>query len=121
MNRDDIVRSEVRETSFGFISDEEILKLSTCKVISSLANDALGNFLIGFVKNNFSIPRQVNNIFLLNRGLYDPKMGCVDMTTECTTCFLPNISCPGHSGHIELDVPVIHYNIKLMKYPKFFS
>ena len=42
-----IVRSEVAETSFGFYSDEEIKKMSYCKITSPLTHDALGNPLQG--------------------------------------------------------------------------
>ena len=42
-----IIRSEVKETAFGFYSDEEIKALSVCKVTSPVTKDALGIPLVG--------------------------------------------------------------------------
>lgn len=43
------------------------------------------------------------------RGLYDPALGPVEQGSAlCPTCHLTAKECPGHMGHIELDVPVYH-------------
>jgi hypothetical protein len=42
-----VVRSEVREVGFGFYTDEELMKLSVCKVTSPISQDSLGNCLPG--------------------------------------------------------------------------
>ena len=42
-----IIRSEVKETAFGFYSDEEVKALSVCKVTSPVTKDALGIPLTG--------------------------------------------------------------------------
>ena len=82
-----IVRSEVCETTFGFYSDEEIKIISNCKITSPITHDSLGNALLG--------------------GLYDPQMGPSDQQSmPCKTCGQAYMNCPGHSGHIELCVPV---------------
>ncbi len=39
-------------------------------------------------------------------GLSDPRLGPVEPSNICATCGLNYIGCPGHCGHIELDVPV---------------
>jgi DNA-directed RNA polymerase I subunit RPA1 len=41
-------------------------------------------------------------------GLYDERMGPVELMGTCQTCALRYASCPGHPGHIELDVPVYY-------------
>ena len=81
-----VVRSEVSETGFGFYTDDELEELSCCKITSTLAIDPLGVHLFG--------------------GLYDPKMGPLDNQSTCVTCHQSSINCPGHFGHIELNVPV---------------
>ena len=40
-------------------------------------------------------------------GLYDPLMGPFERD-RCETCNQYDIHCPGHLGHIELDVPVFN-------------
>jgi len=83
-----VVRNEVSETHFGFYSEAEIKSMSVCKVNSSVAYDALGNTLSG--------------------GLYDGRMGPRVQNETCLTCGMNGKDCPGHMGHIELDVPVYH-------------
>lgn len=58
---------------------------------------------------------QVTNPSLLDNngepthgGLYDPKLGPFQRRDICRTCKLSNSHCPGHFGHIELNVPVFH-------------
>ncbi|MBW0491771.1 hypothetical protein O181_031486 [Austropuccinia psidii MF-1] len=41
-------------------------------------------------------------------GLYDPRLGPLHWKDICRTCSLLNSQCPGHFGHIELNVPVFH-------------
>ncbi|VDN06178.1 unnamed protein product [Thelazia callipaeda] len=41
-------------------------------------------------------------------GLYDPRLGPLEMYDTCETCHLQGIHCPGHMGHIVLDVPVFN-------------
>ena len=35
-------------------------------------------------------------------GVYDEKLGPFDRFSECSTCGLREMFCPGHFGHIEL-------------------
>ena len=83
-----VVRDEVHETKFGLFSEDEIRAISVCRVTSSVAYDALGNTLQG--------------------GLYDARMGPRFQSEMCVTCGLNGKDCPGHVGHIELEVPVYH-------------
>ncbi|MEM1922684.1 MAG: DNA-directed RNA polymerase subunit A' [Nitrososphaerota archaeon] len=41
-------------------------------------------------------------------GVMDPMLGTLEPGQRCKTCGNTYISCPGHFGHIELAVPVIH-------------
>jgi len=89
-NAQNIVRSEVVETTFNLLSDaEKRSSLSVCKIESHSSLDANGRAIPG--------------------GLYDEHMGPIDMSSGfCQTCNLRYASCPGHPGHIELDVPVYY-------------
>ncbi|XP_071522834.1 DNA-directed RNA polymerase II subunit RPB1-like [Panulirus ornatus] len=44
-------------------------------------------------------------------GLMDPRQGCLDRHTRCTTCAGNMIDCPGHFGHLDLAKPVYHVDI----------
>ena len=41
-------------------------------------------------------------------GLFDPRMGVLEMNRVCRTCEEKNTFCPGHFGHINLARPVYH-------------
>src|SRR3972149_5408033 len=41
-------------------------------------------------------------------GLMDGRLGTLEPRQKCKTCGNTAVSCPGHSGHIELAEPVIH-------------
>ena len=41
-------------------------------------------------------------------GLMDPRMGTIDRNFKCQTCGEGMSECPGHFGHIELAIPVLH-------------
>ncbi|POW13373.1 hypothetical protein PSTT_03820 [Puccinia striiformis] len=49
-----------------------------------------------------------NNNVPSTAGLYDPRLGPIDWKDICWTCHQLNTQCPGHFGHIELNVPVFH-------------
>lgn len=49
-------------------------------------------------------------------SLSDVRMGCIDKNMDCYTCKETINNCPGHFGHIELNVPVYHIQfIKVVK------
>jgi len=83
-----IVRRQVEGIHFGIYTDEEVRSRSIIEVTSPQAFDALGT--------------------PLPHGLYDPLLGPTDSktTSPCSTCGNLYLNCPGHSGHIELCVPV---------------
>ena len=42
-------------------------------------------------------------------GVYDRRMGCLEESTDCQTCFENTLHCLGHYGHIDL-APIFVYN-----------
>ncbi|XP_063934286.1 DNA-directed RNA polymerase III subunit rpc1-like isoform X3 [Zophobas morio] len=44
----------------------------------------------------------------LKFGVLDRKMGVCDRTIDCETCGANLRDCPGHFGHVELELPVYH-------------
>lgn len=36
----------------------------------------------------------------VRNGLMDPRMGTVERTAKCETCFESYLNCPGHFGHL---------------------
>ena len=72
----------IKSITFGILSEEEIIKNSACLVNSSKSS-GLGS-------------------------VYDPRMGPLNATDLCETCFEKNVKCPGHFGHIEFVEPIFH-------------
>ncbi|CAB3411186.1 unnamed protein product [Caenorhabditis bovis] len=66
----------------------EIEKLSVLKVTQTKTFDEIGHPIPG--------------------GLYDPILGPGETNDKCMTCNQYERHCPGHLGHIELDVPVFN-------------
>ena len=81
---------------FGFYSEDEILKLSTCEI-----KELKGLSVLSLGEPN---------------GLHDPRMGTLsDKQQEvCPTCNSTHRYCPGHIGHIRLSVPI--YNPTIFKF-----
>ncbi|MFP4169584.1 MAG: DNA-directed RNA polymerase subunit A' [Methanomassiliicoccales archaeon] len=73
---------------FSFLSPEEIRKMSATKVITADTYDDDG--------------------FPIDMGLMDPHMGVIEPGLRCKTCGHKVDECPGHFGHIDLAMPVIH-------------
>ncbi|GCA63723.1 DNA-directed RNA pol I, largest subunit [Kipferlia bialata] len=76
----------VQDVSFGLYSPEEIRRLAVCEITNPLPFD------------QFRLP--------IKGGLYDPRLGPLDIRGRCETCKLLWEQCPGHLGRIELAVPV---------------
>ena len=88
-----VVRHSPSSVSFGVYTDDEVRQRSVCEITSSIAYDALRN--------------------PLPRGLYDPLLGptsssSFDGNQACVTCGQVQSLCPGHFGHVELCVPLMH-------------
>ena len=82
------VTKKIGSIKFSCISPEEIRRMSAVKVITADTYNDEGRPITG--------------------GLMDPAMGNIEPTMRCTTCGCKVDECPGHFGHIELAMPVIH-------------
>jgi len=73
---------------FGLLPPDEIRKLSAVEIQTSDTYDEDGAPIAG--------------------GLMDHRLGTLEPRQRCATCGNIALNCPGHFGHIELAVPVIH-------------
>ena len=73
---------------FGLLPPDEIRKLSVVETGTSDTYDEDGAPIAG--------------------GLMDQRLGTLEPRQRCRTCGNIAINCPGHFGHIELAVPVVH-------------
>lgn len=81
---------------FALLSPEEIRKMSATKIITADTYDDDG--------------------FPIDMGLMDPRLGVIEPGLKCKTCGKKVDECPGHFGHIDLAMPVIHEGYtKLLK------
>ena len=73
---------------FGLLPPDEVRKLSAVEIGTSDTYDEDGAPIAG--------------------GLMDHRLGTLEPRQRCQTCGNIALNCPGHFGHIELAVPVIH-------------
>jgi DNA-directed RNA polymerase subunit A' len=78
----------VDEISFGLISPQELRKQSVVEIQTPDTYDEDG------------AP--------ITAGLMDGRLGTLEPRQRCKTCGNTAIRCPGHFGHIELAVPIVH-------------
>ncbi len=78
----------INSIKFSLLSPEEIRKMSAVKVITADTYDDDG--------------------FPIDKGLMDLHMGVIEPGLRCKTCGGKVDECPGHFGHIELAMPVVH-------------
>ena len=82
------VLKRIGSIKFALLSPDEIRKMSAIRVITPDTYDEDG------------FPKEM--------GLVDPHMGVIEPGLRCKTCGGKVDECPGHFGHIELALPVIH-------------
>jgi DNA-directed RNA polymerase subunit A' len=82
------VSKRIKAIKFAFLSPEEIRKLSATKIITADTYDDDG--------------------FPIEMGLMDTHLGVIEPGLRCKTCGGRVDDCPGHFGHIDLAMPVIH-------------
>ena len=82
------VTKRISAIRFAMLSPEEIRKMSATKVITADTYDDDG--------------------FPIDMGLMDPHLGVIEPGLRCKTCGKKVDECPGHFGHIDLAMPVIH-------------
>ncbi len=78
----------INSIKFALLSPEEVRRMSAVKVITADTYDDDG--------------------FPIDKGLMDLHMGVIEPGLRCKTCGGKVDECPGHFGHIELAMPVIH-------------
>ncbi|MEM3479308.1 MAG: DNA-directed RNA polymerase subunit A', partial [Candidatus Bathyarchaeia archaeon] len=73
---------------FGVMSPQEIRKMSVVEIQTADTYDEDGA--------------------VIPSGLMDSRLGVLEPGQRCRTCGNTSAGCPGHFGHIELAVPIIH-------------
>jgi DNA-directed RNA polymerase subunit A' len=85
---EEAVHKVVDQIFFGLFSPQEIRRLSVVEIQTADTYDEDG------------AP--------ITSGLMDGRLGTLEPRQRCKTCGNTAIRCPGHFGHIELAVPIIH-------------
>ncbi len=78
----------IDEIRFGVVSPQEIRKLSVVEIQTADTYDEDGA--------------------VIPSGLMDSRLGVLEPGQRCRTCGNTATRCPGHFGHIELAVPIVH-------------
>ena len=109
-DQDRLLTASVTGFHASFFSAQEVLKTSVLRITNPVALDALGHGAAGCGEGGRAGGRAGGELTRgARRGLYDPSLGPVEQGSAlCPTCHLTAKECPGHMGHIELDVPVYH-------------
>jgi len=82
------VSKRIGSIKFACLSPDEIRRMSATKIITADTYDDDG--------------------FPIDMGLMDPHLGVIEPGLRCKTCGHKVDECPGHFGHIDLAMPVIH-------------
>jgi len=84
------ITKKIGSLEFAVLSPNEIRKMSATKVITADTYDDDG--------------------FPITMGLMDPRLSVIEPGLRCKTCGLKvgKDKCPGHFGHIDLAMPVVH-------------
>ena len=93
MERTRSITKKIGSIGFSLLSPNEVRKMSATKVITADTYDDDG--------------------FPIAMGLMDPRLGVIEPGLRCKTCGLRvgKDKCPGHFGHIDLAMPVIHVGL----------
>src|SRR3989454_6948841 len=82
------VTKRIQAIKFALLSPDEIRRMSATKIITADTYDDDG--------------------FPIDMGLMDSHLGVIEPGLRCKTCGGKVDECPGHFGHIDLAMPVIH-------------
>jgi DNA-directed RNA polymerase subunit A' len=85
---------KIGDIQFGLLGPQEIRSMSATKIITADTYDDDG--------------------FPIEMGLMDPRLGVIEPGLRCKTCGNTVGDCPGHFGHIDLAMPVIHVGYNWM-------
>jgi DNA-directed RNA polymerase subunit A' len=96
MSVDEIIHKVVDEVYFGLFSPQDVRRLSVVEIQTPDTYDEDG------------AP--------ITAGLMDGRLGTLEPRQRCKTCGNTAVRCPGHFGHIELAVPIIHIEFTKLIY-----
>ena len=88
MSFEEVAHKTIDELRFGLLSPQELRKFSVAEIQTADTYDEDG------------AP--------ITSGLMDGRLGTLEPRQRCRTCGNTAIRCPGHFGHVELAVPIIH-------------
>jgi len=88
MAMEEAVHKVVDKLYFGILSPQNIRRLSVAEIQTADTYDEDG------------AP--------ITSGLMDGRLGTLEPRQRCKTCGNTAIRCPGHFGHVELAVPILH-------------
>ncbi len=94
--QEETIHKFVDQLFFGIISPQDIRRLSVAEIQTADTYDEDG------------AP--------ITSGLMDGRLGTLEPRQRCRTCGNTAIRCPGHFGHIELAVPIIHVEFTKIVY-----
>lgn len=112
-----VVSTNVKSARLEFLGDEEIRKLSCCRVVSPAAFAAPEGSGLGAGGSKpwggdatgaaaAAAAAAAGLAAAVPGGVHDSRMGVFDGRETCGTCGASG-SCPGHIGHIELELPAL--------------
>jgi DNA-directed RNA polymerase beta' subunit len=87
-----IERNEIKQiqcVEFGILSEQEIIAQSVAEI----------------TKNRLFSAKTKD---AMDGTLYDYRMGPLDPNDICPTCDMTSKYCPGHFGHIRLNIKIVH-------------
>jgi DNA-directed RNA polymerase subunit A' len=96
MSAEEIIHKVVAEINFGLFSPQDVRRLSVVEIQTPDTYDEDG------------AP--------ITAGLMDGRLGTLEPRQRCKTCGNTAIRCPGHFGHIELAVPIVHIEFTKLIY-----
>jgi len=96
MSLEELIHKVVNEVHFGLFSPQDVRKLSVVEIQTPDTYDEDG------------AP--------ITTGLMDGRLGTLEPRQRCKTCGNTAIRCPGHFGHIELAVPIVHIEFTKIVY-----
>jgi len=96
MSTEEIIHKVVNEVHFGLFSPQDVRKLSVVEIQTPDTYDEDGT--------------------PITAGLMDGRLGTLEPRQRCKTCGNTAIRCPGHFGHIELAVPIVHIEFTKLVY-----
>ena len=90
------IPKKIDNIEFALLSPDEIRSMSATKIITADTYDDDG--------------------FPISLGLMDQHLGVIEPGLRCKTCGRKVNECPGHFGHIDLAMPIIHVGfVKVVK------